>query len=100
MRVNQGTSTLYLLLGLKMVHVAEIMRGLIKENGTTVMDLTINDCSSLCFVVWKSVHALVSFLMKWANVGFHDIPKCNGMQHPILKQALNKRRAAWGKKCT
>ena len=41
MGVNQGASTLYLLLGIDMVDVADIMKGLAKNNGTTVMDLTI-----------------------------------------------------------
>jgi hypothetical protein len=77
-----------------MVDVAEIMRRLANENGTAAMDLTINvDCSNVCFVVGKSVQALASFLMKWTNVGFHDVPKGDGKQRPISKQATNKHRA-------
>ncbi len=94
MGVTQGASTLYTLSGLELADIAKIMKGLAVSSGTPMMDLTIDvDCSNVCFIVGKSVQALSSFLLKWANAGFHVVPVCDGMQRPVAKQATNKGRA-------
>ena len=94
MGVIQASKYLHSVSKLTLVEIASICTGLARELG--ILPRVVVDCSNLAFVYSNYISptdAVAKHLARFAAPGIVIVPVCDGVTHPISKQATNDRIA-------